>query len=412
MHNAYTLLHKLETQDKIRDEELYIQYNDRQRRRRTEVFKLAMRKIHTTKILYLATCVCLGDHSYGLNVECHTRVPRMTALNMRPDTILLKHALPRSFTFSLFMLLTFLCLPHLITAQLSIQNISTNTVIDLYKMHNGDSVIDPMSTLFSWQIYNEKGPIPRAFYDFDENVEIIAGPAEAAGNDVVDIVAMHLIYSTKTYWFPASLPLGLYHARINSNITSTSSSGGYKNYQVSARSPTINVTTSFPIGCGPKVPSPFTNVASPSSPAFTSINIHEPSAGHNVVFSNRTSLPPIMNIEWLYRDQRNDMGAGISDVSAQIIDSATSSPVGPAQKRFRLSPIGFASAKFADVPMEVGGSYRVVLTYKNNIQDGLVSPGNVVTFTTGFQCGPVRGLGESLCECGGFVLGNGRVGIG
>ncbi|GLB37900.1 hypothetical protein LshimejAT787_0409510 [Lyophyllum shimeji] len=223
-------------------------------------------------------------------------------------------------------------------------------------MYNGESWLDPTSTLSTWQIYNDEGPAPRAFYNCDESVEIIAGPA--AG----------LLATTSCISSPRTSPL----ARRPTGFPPPSLSA-YTTHASTPTSPqlplqTASRTTESPHAAPPSQRHLATSPHPPPPPSPRRISITRPQ--DTTSFSpNITSLPPIMNIEWEYRDQRNSLGAGISDVGLPILDSATSSPVGPPQKLLTLSPEGLVTVKFADVPMK-GGSYKAVLTYKNNIQDG------------------------------------------
>ena len=92
-----------------------------------------------------------------------------------------------------------------------------------------------------------------------------------------------------------------------------------------------------------------------------------------------------MNIEWVYRDARNSLGKGISNVTAQFQDSTTGAAVGPVQTPLASGlsgPSGLISVDFKNVPVQVGGSYKILFGYQNKIQDGAVSPGNTVSFTT------------------------------
>lgn len=282
--------------------------------------------------------------------------------------------------FSLTALVILLSLPDFVVAQLSIRNISTSTLVDLYKLYNGgDGVTAGTSVRFTWDIYEGNGPVSEVSTALDSSIEIISGPAEAAGSNVVDLAVIHDVYRIADYYYPANLPLGLYHARINSTLNTTRSIGQSDIQLVTARSATININTSSPIGCGSKVPAPFTNITSPSSSTFTSMYIEKPSAGYNVGKTTLLSSADMaVNLE--YRDQRNFLGKGISDVTAQILDSTTSQPVGPPQTP--VNPSTRLSVKFSDVPMEVGGSYKIQMKYRNNVQDGTVNPGDVVTFTT------------------------------
>ncbi|KAG6864033.1 hypothetical protein C0991_000939, partial [Blastosporella zonata] len=153
----------------------------------------------------------------------------------------------------------------------------------------------------------------------------MAGPTEEAGNDVVDIAATNVIYNTANYWFPASLTLGLYHYRINATVNTSTSTDSFDIQDLTARSATINVTTSQPISCVKNIPLPYHNITSPSSPDFTSLYVYAPSAGYNAYANDN-----IFYVSWDYRDMRNTPdGAGISNITVQIIDSATSNPVGP-----------------------------------------------------------------------------------
>ncbi|GLB40068.1 hypothetical protein LshimejAT787_0705780 [Lyophyllum shimeji] len=287
---------------------------------------------------------------------------------------------PISSTFLSFFIV--LSLLDVAGAQLSIRNISTSTVIDLYRFYNGGGgVTAGTSGRFTWDIYDGDAPFSEISTALDSSVEIISGPAEGGGDDVVDLAVIHDTYRIADYYYPTNLPLGLYHARITSTLNTTRTIGQSDIQRVTARSATINVTTSSPIGCGSKVPAPFTKVTSPSSSGFTSMYVEKPSAGYNV---GKSTLPGSLDMPILlqYRDQRNFLGKGITNVTAQILDSATSKPVGSPQSPTDPSSVNRISVKFSDVPMEIGGSYKIQLKYRNNVQDGIFNPGELVTFTT------------------------------
>ncbi|KAG6847605.1 hypothetical protein H0H93_007081 [Arthromyces matolae] len=284
---------------------------------------------------------------------------------------------------------------------MTIQNISCDDTIDLYKMFNGDGIVDPQNTLILWDFYNANGPIVRAFSTFSESVEFLAGPAEQVGNNVVDIVGKlisapsyidqilkvvrilgtNIIYDTFTYWTPASLPLGLYHYRINATVNTTISTGGFDIQNVTARSPTVNVTTSKPIGCGKAIPPPYHNTTSLTSSEYTSLYVYDPSAGFNAHPDDQNKT----FVSWAYRDSRNTLpdGTGVSNFTVQVIDATTSNPIGPVQTPAKGDNWSTGmSFKVPDVPLAYRGTYKIVVKYINSVQDGLVSPGNVVTHTS------------------------------
>ncbi|KAG6916507.1 hypothetical protein DXG01_006508 [Tephrocybe rancida] len=242
---------------------------------------------------------------------------------------------------------------------MTIQNASSAGTIDLYVMYNGDhAFLDPMNTLVTWDFWNANGPIAQL------------------------ISATNVIYDVANYWFPASLPLGLYHYRMNATVNTSTSDEQFDIQHVSGRSATINVTSSKPIGCVKNIPPPFHNVTSLSSPQFTSLYIYQPSAGYNAYPSTHNTS----SIAWAYRDVRNtpNPGAnGIFNISVQIIDAATSSPVGPLQTPAKGDDWGSGmSFNATEVPLVFGGTYKAVVKYRNSFQDGLVAPGEFVTHTS------------------------------
>ncbi|KAG6889426.1 hypothetical protein C0995_001193 [Termitomyces sp. Mi166 len=235
-----------------------------------------------------------------------------------------------------------------------------------------EDTIGPIQTELTWDFYNADGPIAPAFSTFNESVELMAGPAEKAGNSVVDIVAINVLSSTTTYYFPASVPVGLYHYRINATINTTTS-GGFFIQDVTARSDTVNVTTSKPIGCGKSIPPPYHNITSPSSPLFTSLHVVQPPAGFNAYQND-------MFITWAFRDARNLFvtNSGISNVTVQVVNATTSDPIGPRQIPDEFEEEN-GQMRLADPPLVIGGTYKLVVEYRNYVQDGLVAPGDVVT---------------------------------
>ncbi|KAF8154882.1 hypothetical protein B0H34DRAFT_799617 [Crassisporium funariophilum] len=319
-------------------------------------------------------------------------------------------------------LLTLFSLPYLIAAQqLSIQNINTSTLIDLYVLHNGNSTVTSGKPVrFTWDIYADNAPYIDAATLEDSSIEIMAGSAEAAGDEVVDVAVIHDTYRIAEYFYPANLPLGVYHARINSTLNTTRSIGQSTIQQLSARSPTIHLTTSSPIGCGAKVPPPFTNVTSPDSAAFTSMYITKPSAGYNVARTPLLASDAVI-INLAYRDQRNPLGKGISAVTAQILSGTSSTPLGPPQSPADPNAPERIAIKFADVPMEVGSSYKIEIRYRNEVQDGAVGKGGEVSFVSEVfnvvsaedgrsNCGRLSSSGSGGTGSGGSAGGSGGSG--
>ena len=95
-------------------------------------------------------------------------------------------AFQRSFQLALITFVILLSHPYSTTAgstPTSIQNISTDGVVDLYLMYNRNGIVDPMPKVVLWGYYDAQGPSGRAFSTFDESVELMAGSAEAAGNE-------------------------------------------------------------------------------------------------------------------------------------------------------------------------------------------------------------------------------------
>ncbi|KAG6835429.1 hypothetical protein H0H93_001544 [Arthromyces matolae] len=279
---------------------------------------------------------------------------------------------------------------------LAIQNISVLLNVDLYQIA---AFGDYFSNFVSWKIHDTGiGGAEPASLTFNETVEIMDGSAEEHGNTVVDIAGQYSLLPKATffqvkdylipgtnaldhnviYGFPTSLPLGLYHYRINSSVHSD----GVFVTDLTARSPTINVSTSQPIGCVNSTPPPYYNISSPKSPKFTSLYTYKPSAGSNLSPDDENTT----SIYWSYRDGRSsdDNGIhGISYFSVQVINAATLEPIGGSMQPTIADDWSIGMLiQVPNIPLVFEGTYKLVVKYTNAFQDGQVPPGEIVTYTS------------------------------
>jgi hypothetical protein len=157
--------------------------------------------------------------------------------------------------------------------------------------------------------------------------------------------------------------------------------------QLSTLSPTINITETTPPGCGKgKTPDLFSNVDSPTSSAFTSFFLTQPEPGQNIIRVAESdgiyeATIGAVSFAWSYRNGYNHDGGGISNLTAQIIKSSDGSDVGvvfdPTENAISVN--GYS---FQDHPELTIGSYKLRITYNNEVQDGTVAPGGLVTYTS------------------------------
>jgi len=178
------------------------------------------------------------------------------------------------------------------------------------------------------------------------------------------------------YHWPPNLPPGQYHLRINNSVLFE---GGVQN--LSVRALDFNVTASSPIGCGlGRTPGSFIATPSPSSSSFTSVSIFEPYAGENFFLDDGDNSPQsFIQVQSVYRDRRNDFGRGISNLIIQVLDNSNGSVIatqhvsGPILDLIHLE----------NIPLAKGGTYKLRVQYVNDVPDGLVLPGGLVTLTSG-----------------------------
>ncbi|KIJ28736.1 hypothetical protein M422DRAFT_54486 [Sphaerobolus stellatus SS14] len=206
----------------------------------------------------------------------------------------------------------------------------TRPTVDLATLYAQNDFENAVGKYFCWNVVKSDGtPWELAFTAYS-NLKIMNGTAEAAGNQVVDIACVAVTGTTCcTFFYPTNLQLEQYHVRINFPANATLSSGAFDIQEVSARGGGVNVTASAPIGCGPgRPPTPFTPISSLSSSAYISVYMQAPMLGANVLLDNLTSLAPIVDVQWNYRDARNSTSAGISNFIIQVMDSTNGSNVG------------------------------------------------------------------------------------
>ena len=186
-----------------------------------------------------------------------------------------------------------------------------------------------------------------------------------------------------SYWVPTSLPLGEYHLRVNSTVNTTIQSNTTIQ-QLTARGASFNLTTSAPLGCGQnKGVGTFTTIPSPSASSFTSLFLEQPWAGQNVVFDpSAGSVYEQLTIGWSYKDGKNALGNGISNIVAQVLDTSGNA-VGSSQSfKTPESSDGGGQIDMSQIGLQQNGTYKLRIQYTNVFTDGTVGAGGQVTLTS------------------------------
>lgn len=289
----------------------------------------------------------------------------------------------------------------------TITNISINTPFEdptgITLFSNGSATVDlfllqgaEIAIFWQFQPNGTEPPDLGLQGSSNSTVELMAGTVAAAGDEVVDILAINLsLPGGVKYLPPTTLPLGDYHFRINSSVNFTTG-GPFTTQQLTARGGDLSVNMSQPTGCGTGLEPPFgnfTKVPSPSSSAYHSLYFLSPWGGMNIDVPHPTSEtgdnPGVsVQVSFQFRDDNNGVeGSGISNVTVQFLHANNGSDVGQPQPIAQLNDpaaIGPPGASFDSqtIGMVVGQAYKVQVSYTNAFQDGVVSPGGLVTVTS------------------------------
>ena len=148
--------------------------------------------------------------------------------------------------------------------------------------------------------------------------------------------------------------------------------------------------TSASFSCA--TPPPFTNITSVSSPEFTSYYVTQPLPGDTdgVVGPNGGNI-----IHQTWRNALNSGGNGIDNFSMEFmkhtllgnLESVAKVPIGPTD----------GSTFFAYTGTSItSGTYQIRVNYTNVFQDGLISPGNPVSYLSGIFF--ILGSGSDSCD--------------
>jgi len=211
----------------------------------------------------------------------------------------------------------------------------------------------------------------RAIYDI--SWELMDGTQEEASNLVVDVVIINTVTTHTGYDFPPSLPKGEYHMRVNVTTNTTSPPSSVQN--LSARSPTFTLLPTFQC----KDPGPYPNISSPESSDFTSLVVGYPHAG--IVFNvDDTDVAAYGDqFDFGYRDDRNVFGAGISSLTFEWLKVASDGSLSHIATYPTDGNGNGLHYSFSDGPFALG-TMKFRVNYTNQIQDGPVKPGDLVSF--------------------------------
>ncbi|KAK7450559.1 hypothetical protein VKT23_012868 [Stygiomarasmius scandens] len=231
----------------------------------------------------------------------------------------------------------------------------------------------------SWSIVQANGVIlPFTFSNAVSTIELMEGTVAAASNKVLDVLSTNILFTftSTTFSLRSSLPTGSYHLRVNSVVNTTIGSDTTIQH-LSARGVDFHWTLPAIVGCGPGLePDPFTPIPSITSPAWTSFMILKPPAGGNFPLLNSSFILT----SWNWRNNDNADGNGISSLSIQAIKATDGSVVGAPIKVTK--PGGSLALNPVTMGMQAKHAYKLRVKYINNFQDGVVSPGKVVTYTS------------------------------
>jgi hypothetical protein len=247
---------------------------------------------------------------------------------------------------------------------------------------------------------------------FDTSVELMSGSPNSSDASVVDIVGKIFLFlpflsynlnalagcnfTTSTgifYVFPTNLKTGQYFVRINATVQAFDASGTRLNKFLShsANSNGINVTSNNnpPIGCGSgKTPDTFAAITSNTTAPYTSFILLQPQPGTNVFVDSQNVSTGSIAMAWNWRNGANILtedftfNGGISNFTVTVQNSGDGTIVGKPQQ-IGLTESNSLPLEFADYPVKAGESYKLIVTYNNEVQDGPVAPGGLVTFTSG-----------------------------
>lgn len=201
---------------------------------------------------------------------------------------------------------------------------------------------------------------------------------------------------------PPNFPLGIYHLHVNMTaiainntfdeitLTRSKTYGPILATDV-ARSQTFKfVAPDKPEICteGPRVPAPYPTTTSPfSDPNWSSFVLTRPHIGEDLTYTaaNNTNGTLVLNWEWRNLGNRNN--AFISELKVQLQnakdDSNVGQPfeiIGQPTKADPSTDDVFLSLNLTGRAVVPGNSYSVLVTYKNELPDGVKAPGELVMY--------------------------------
>jgi hypothetical protein len=159
------------------------------------------------------------------------------------------------------------------------------------------------------------------------------------------------------------------------NVTTNTTSGPSSVQNLSTRSPTFTLIPTFQC----KDPGPYPNISSPDASDFTSLVVGYPHAGLVFNVDDQDVASHGDQFDFGYRDDRNVFGAGISNLTFEWLKVASDGSLSHIATYPTDGNGNGLHYSFSDGPYSLGVmKFRV--NYTNQIQDGPVKPGGLVSF--------------------------------